>query len=328
MADYLMYIKVLGGFVVLLIAADIMVRGAVAVALKFGIPPLVIGMTVVAIGTSAPELVVGLQAGLAGAAGMALGNVVGSNIANVFLILGCAAMVAPIVNKEGALHRDVYVLVGGTAIFIALCLMGTIQWWGGLILIAGLATFLFSSYYRETHDGGPDAELHSKEVEEIGKIPESMLVAWALLVGGIIGIIIGSEFLVDGAVDIARAFGVSEEVIGLTMIALGTSLPELAASVVAAFRGHADVALGNVVGSNLFNILGIAGVVAVVVPLPVAAQFVAFDLWVMLVATLLIAPMLLWKWQLNRGVAAIFLIAYVAYIAAQAYGVDQLLASV
>jgi len=328
MAEYLMYIKVLGGFVLLLIAADIMVRGAVSVALKLGISPLVIGMTVVAIGTSAPELVVGLQAGLAGAAGMALGNVVGSNIANVFLILGCAALVTPIANKEGALSRDTAVLVGGTLVFMVLCFMGTIQWWGGLILIVALVAFLLSSYFRETTEGGPDAELHSEEVEEIGTIPENMYIAWGLLVGGIIGIVIGAEFLVDGAVDIARTFGVSEEVIGLTMIALGTSLPELAASVVAAFRGHAEVALGNVVGSNMFNILGIAGVVALVIPLPVAPQFLAFDLWIMLAATLLLAPMLLWKWKLNRGVAVVFIAAYVAYIAAQAYGVDRLLASV
>lgn len=325
MAEYMMYVKVLGGFVILLIAADIMVRGAVGVALKMGIPPLVIGMTVVAIGTSAPELVVGLQAGLAGAAGLALGNVVGSNIANVFLIMGCAAMVAPVVNKEGALHRDAAVLTGGTIVFIALCLLGTIEWWGGVILIAALGGFLLSSYYRESHDGGPDAELHSEEVEEVGKVPENMLIGWVMLLGGIVGIIIGSEFLVDGAVDIARTFGVSEEVIGLTMIALGTSLPELAASVVAALRGHADVALGNVVGSNMFNILGIAGVVAVVVPLPVAAQFLAFDLWVMLIATLAIIPLMIWQWRLGRAMGLVFLVAYVAYIAAQAVGVNSLL---
>lgn len=324
----MMYLKVAIGFVLLLVAAEFMVRGAVALARKMGISPLVIGMTVVAIGTSAPELVVGLEAALSGAAGLALGNVVGSNIANVLLILGAAGIIAPIVSKEGALLRDAVVLIGGSVLFAFFCMQGQIGMIPGIILVAALAGFLFSSYKREHDHGGPDAELHVEEVEEVGSLPENIFVVLAALFGGIAGILYGADLLVGGGVEIARSYGVSEEVIGLTLIALGTSLPELAASVVAAFRGHADVAIGNVVGSNLFNILGIAGVVAIVTPLPVASQIVSFDIWVMLAATAMMLPLLLWGWRLNRTAAALFLVGYSGYIALQAYGVERALAAI
>ena len=321
----MMYIKVAIGFVLLLVAAEYMVRGAVALAKKLEISPLIIGMTIVAIGTSAPELVVGLQAGLAGVPGLALGNVVGSNIANVLLILGAAGLIAPIVSKAGALKRDALVLGAGSLLFAAFCLQGEIGVFGGSVLVTGLAVFLFLSYKREHDVGGPDAELHSDEVDEVGELPDNMLITLLALFGGMAGIIYGADLLVDGGVDIARTYGVSEEVIGLTLVALGTSLPELAASVVAALRGHADVAIGNVVGSNLFNVLGIAGVVAIVTPLPASVQIVSFDLWVMLGATACMLPILLWGWKLNRFVSVVFLALYAGYITMQAIGVDQVM---
>jgi len=323
----MMYLQVAIGFVLLLVAAEFMVRGAVALARKMGISPLVIGMTVVAIGTSAPELVVGLQAGLAGAAGLALGNVIGSNIANVLLILGAAGLVAPIVSKEGSLLRDAVVLMGGSVLFAFFCMQGSIGLVAGIILVGALVGFLISSYRREHDQGGADAELHVEEVEEVGNLPENMGIVLAALFGGIAGILYGADLLVDGGVAIARSFGVSDEVIGLTLIALGTSLPELAASVVAAIRGHADVAIGNVVGSNLFNILGIAGVVAIVTPLPVSQQIVSFDIWVMLAATAMMLPLLIWGWRLNRSAAVVFLACYAAYVGLQAFGVEQALAA-
>lgn len=324
----MMYVKVAIGFVLLLVAAEFMVRGAVAVAKKFGVSPLVIGMTIVAIGTSAPELVVGLQAGLAGSPGLALGNIVGSNIANVLLILGAAGLIAPVVSKHGSLLRDAVVLIGGSILFAFFCMQGEIGAVSGGILVVGLATFLYLSYKREHNEGGADAELHVEEVDEVGDLPDNTFLVWTALLGGMAGIILGADLLVDGGAKIARQFGVSEEVIGLTLVALGTSLPELAASVVAALRGHADVAIGNVVGSNLFNVLGIGGVVSMVTPLPVSNQIISFDLWVMLGATAIMLPILIWGWRLSKPAAALFLALYVGYIAMQAVGVERVLAAI
>lgn len=320
------YIQIIGGFLLLLFAADYMVRGAVAIAKRMSIPPMVIGMTVVAFGTSAPELVVGLEAGLSGAAGLAVGNVVGSNTANVLLVLGAAALVAPIVPKQGALYHDAVFLMGGSILFAFFCMQGEIGRIGGAILALGLLAFIINAYRRETAEATPDGELHVEEVEEIGSLPDNILVEVAALVIGLAGILFGANQLVQGAIGVAEDFGVSEEVIGLTVIAIGTSLPELAASVAAAYRGHADVAVGNVVGSNLFNILGIAGIVAMVTPLPVSGQMVSFDIWVMLLTTTLILPLLLWGLQIVRPIGLVFLVAYAAYIGAQAYGVEDLLA--
>ncbi len=322
----MMYLQVAAGFLLLLVAAEFMVRGAVALARKMNISPLVIGMTIIAVGTSMPELVVGLEAGLSGSPGLALGNIIGSNIANVLLVLGAAGIVAPIVSKEGSLLRDGVVLVGGSVLFTFFCMQGSIDRVSGIILVAGLAGFLIASYRREHNQGGPDAELHLEEVEEVGNLPDKIWIVWGALIGGIAGIILGADLLVEGGVSIARDFGVSEEIIGLTLIALGTSLPELAASVVAAFRGHADVAIGNVVGSNLFNILGIGGVVSIVTPLPVSDQIASFDIWVMLAATALVLPLLIWRWRLNRPVATVFLACYAGYVGLQAYGVERALA--
>ena len=323
----MMYVEVGLGFVLLLVAAEFMVRGAVALARKMEVSPLVIGMTVIAVGTSAPELVVGLQAGLAGAGGLALGNVVGSNIANVLLVLGAAGIVAPVVSKEGSLLRDGVVLVGGSVLFTFFCMQGSIGRAPGVILVVALAGFLILSYRREHDQGGPDAELHLEEVEEVGGLPDNIWIVMVALLGGIAGIVVGADILVDGSVGIARNFGISEEVIGLTLIALGTSLPELAASAVAAFRGHADVAIGNVVGSNLFNILGIGGIVAIVTPLPVSSQMVSFDIWIMLATTAFLFPLLIWGWRLTRPVAIIFLVSYACYIGIQAYGVERAFAA-
>lgn len=323
----MMYLNVAIGFILLLVAAEYMVRGAVAIARKMNISPLVIGMTIIAIGTSAPELVVGLKAGLSGAGGLALGNVVGSNIANVLLVLGAAGLIAPVLSKQGALMRDGVVLIGGSILFTFFCMLGSIDRLPGAILVIALAGFLVASYRREHDQGGPDAELHLEEVEEIGNLPDNIWIVLLALLGGIAGILIGADLLVSGGVEIARAFGVSEEVIGLTLVALGTSLPELAASVVAAFRGHADVAIGNVVGSNMFNILGIAGVVAVVTPLPVSSQIISFDIWVMLASTTVMLPLLIWGWRLNRAVSTVFVAAYAGYITLQAFGVERALAA-
>jgi len=317
-----MYFHLIAGFMLLLGGAEFLVRGAVAVARRLGVSPLIIGMTVVALGTSAPELVVSLEAALNGSAGLALGNVVGSNIANVLLILGASGLVAPIVIKPRLYLRDGAVLAIGSVLFAILCWQGVIGLIPGVLLLTVFLAFLGYSFWRESHDDGPESDAHIQEVEDIQGLPRSAWVSTLILAAGMGSVIYGADILIEGAVSLARVAGVSEEVIGLTLIAFGTSLPELAASGVAALRGHAEVALGNIIGSNLFNILAVVGTVAVVTPLAVPDQITSFDLWVMLAATALLIALLLAGRNLGRGGAAAFLALYAAYIAVQAYGVS------
>jgi len=320
----MMYVKVLFGFIFLLGSADILVRGAVGLARRLEISPLVIGMTIIAFGTSAPELLVSLDAALAGSSAMAIGNVVGSNMANMLLILGAAAVLKPISTKPLALMRDGMVLLASSLLFAWFCWNGTIGRGQGIILLLVLIVFLVRAYWRDSRNGGVSAEIHLEEVKEFEGL-KSLYVIWAALLAGLAGVVFGADLLVDGGVEMARVHGISEEVIGLTVLAIGTSLPELAASVVAALRGHADVALGNVVGSNLFNILAVIGAVTVVTPIEVPRQILDFDLWLMLGVTVLILPYLMGGWSLKRPVAIVFLTGYAAYVFAQAYGVETLM---
>ena len=324
----IMYLQVLAGFAILVIAAEAMVRGAVIIAEKLGISPMVIGMTVIAFGTSAPELMVSLQAALSGSTGLAIGNIVGSNIANVWLILGITCLVAPILAKPDALKRDILLFGGGSVLFVVLCLQGTLDMMAGVILLVVFIAFLLVSYFREKSDPEVMKE-HAEELEELEKgIPKSMPLAIAITIAGILGLAFGADILVTGGSEIARSFGVSEEVIGLTLFAFGTSLPELAASVVAAYRGYPDVAIGNVIGSNIFNMMLVGGIVAVVIDIPVPAQVLNFDMWVMLAATVMLMPVLLGKMKLTRGYACVLFALYIAYIGAQGYGVDRILAAI
>jgi len=320
----MMYLKVLLGFVFLLGSADILVRGAVGLARRLDISPLVIGMTIIAFGTSAPELMVSMDAALAGLPGMALGNVIGSNLANMLLILGAAALLMPIAVKPYALRGDAVTLLGGSLLFGWFCWNGPIGALQGAVLLVLLAVFLFRAYWRDSHDGGVRAEIHVEEVKDFEGL-KSLWVIWGALLAGLLGVVFGADLLVVGGVELARTYGVAEEVIGLTVLAFGTSLPELAASVVAALRGHTEVALGNVVGSNLFNVLAVVGTVALVSPLDAPAQVLNFDLWVMLGVTVLLMPFLMGGWRINRPTAAAFLIAYGGYIFIQAYGVSAVM---
>ncbi len=315
----MMYLQLFGGIAVLLASAEVFITGAVSLAKILRLPPLVIGMTVVAVGTSAPELVVTLDAVLVGAPGLALGNVIGSNIANVLLILGVSCLFAPMQGPKGANNRDAAVLIAGSVMFALLCAQGQLTAWSGGALLVAFAGFLVSTYRRETRDESAAAG-HIQEVESMRSMAAPVWIVGLTVLAGLAGVVLGADLLVEGGVAIARVFGVSDEVIGLTVVAFGTSLPELAASVIAAYRGHSDIAVGNVVGSNLFNILGIAGVAAVVAPLPVSASILSFDIWVMLGATVLLLPILLGRWHPRRGGAVLFLILYGAYIGANGYG--------
>ena len=282
-------------------------RGAVGLARSLGVPPLVIGLTVVAFGTSAPELVVSLQAALGGHPDIVLGNVVGSNNANVLLIAGAAAAIRPVAAEPGAVRRDGAALMAATLAFIGLCLLGELGFGAGLALAAALAAWMAWSLRSARRRGG-DGE------GGIDAAPRRAALALLLTLAGIAGVLLGARLLIDGAVDVARAAGLSEAVIGLTLIAFGTSLPELAAAGMAALRGHGDIALGNVMGSNLFNMLGIAGVTAMAAPVPVPAELLRLDLWVMLAATLLLLAALRGGRRIGRLEGGALAAAYALYI--------------
>lgn len=303
------------GLVLLLFSADFMVRGAVGIARRLGLSPLIIGLTVVAIGTSAPELVTTLTATLDGAPDLALGNVIGSNLANMLLILGVAALMRPVACAPRVIARDGTMVLAATALFVLFAMSGQFDLWQGLILLAALVIYLGWTYRAER---ATEAEsLHAREVEEVTGVPERAWRASLFLFGGLVGTIVGAKLLVDGGVSVAESLGVSKTVIGLTLVAIGTSLPELAIVVVASLRGHSDVALGNVLGSNIFNLLGITGVVAVITPLSVAPSLLEFDIWLLLAVTALLLPLMLTGSKLSRREGALLLVLYGGFLALQ-----------
>jgi len=264
----MMALLILGGFVLLFAGGEALVRGSVGIARKVGMSELVIGLTLVGFGTSLPELVTSLQALSEGAVGLSIGNVIGSNVANIMLVIGAAAFVRAITTNPKALARDGAFMVAVTALF------AFIVWIDGFTRMTGIAfTVLLLAYLiasiildrRANSDAGGMHESEAEEFDHDDPVPISIL----LTLGGIIGVIFGARFLVEGGSDAARLFGVSETVIGVSIVAIGTSLPELVTSIMAARKGKADVALGNVLGSNVFNILGILGVSAIVFPFSV-----------------------------------------------------------
>ncbi|MDZ4094128.1 MAG: calcium/sodium antiporter [Paracoccaceae bacterium] len=299
------------GLVLLVFAGDALVKGAVNLSLRLGIPALVVGLTVVAFGTSAPEMLVSVQAVLDNAPGIALGNVVGSNIANVLLVLGISALLSTIHSSQLDLTRSYLTMLAAAVLFMGLCYLGPITWWHGLILLTGLALMLWDSFRHASEHG---SEEDTPDIEGT-----DLTMPWwkigAFLAGGLVGLPVGADFLVEGSINIARVLGISETVIGLTLVAIGTSLPELATSIAAALRGKADVAMGNVIGSNVFNLLGIIGVAGLVGDLSVPEAMLSRDLWVMLGVSLLLVPFVLMKRDITRGVGFGFIGLYAAYAA-------------
>ncbi|MDP2739562.1 MAG: calcium/sodium antiporter [Pseudorhodobacter sp.] len=298
------------GLAMLVFAGDALVRGAVNFSLRLGIPALVVALTVVAFGTSAPEMLVSVKAVLADQPGIALGNVVGSNIANVLLVLGIPALIATIHSSRLDLRRGYATMIAATMLFIVLSLLGPITWWHALILLVGLGLMLWDNY-RAT-------QVHRASVDLAATLEgaDPSMPWWKIssfLAVGLIGLPIGADLLVESSVNIARVLGISETVIGLTLVAIGTSLPELATSIAAAFRKQADVAMGNVIGSNVFNLLGIIGVAGLVGDLAVPAELLRSDLWVMLAVSLLLVPFVLMKRDITRGVGVGFIGLYAVY---------------
>jgi cation:H+ antiporter len=300
------------GLVILLLAGDSLVKGAVNLSLRLAVPALIVSLTVVAFGTSAPELLIAIQAIFDDVPGLALGNVVGSNAANVLLVLGVPALLATMHTSECDTRSSYLQMIAATALFIVMCFIGPFTWITGLILLAALAAMLTHAARAANKHRKANAD-DEEEVE--GADPNLGWPKIALFLAlGIIGLPLGAKLLVDGATNIALTFGISETVIGLTLVAIGTSLPELATTVMAALRRQADVALGNVIGSNMFNLLGIMGVASLVGTIPADPQFLTFDLWIMLLASLMLIPFVFFKMDINRiwGVALSAL--YVAYL--------------
>lgn len=312
----LVWLTLVLGLAILLLAGDLLVRGAVNLALRLGIPALIVSLTIVAFGTSAPELLISVDAVLAGVPGLALGNVVGSNTANILLVLGVPALISRLHTAAFDTRKDYVTMIGVTLFFIGLCFAAPLTWWHGLLLLLVLALILWDqARHALAHRRASKAK--AAEEEEVEGADPTMA-GWKIglfLVLGLIGLPLGANMFVDSAVDIAEKFGVSDSVIGLTLVATGTSLPELATTVVAALRRQADVALGNVIGSNLFNLLAIMGVTALVGPVPVVWPFLAYDLWAMLGASLLIAPFVFsQKLELTRRWGFSLSVLYILYI--------------
>lgn len=330
MADLPAWMLILIGLVLLVIGGELLVRGSVRVAERLGVSPLLIGLTLVGFGTSTPELVTSVQAALIGSPGIAVGNIVGSNMFNILLILGMSALIYPLAVQSGALKRD-----GVAGVCVGVLLLGVAVTTGltrpvGALLVALLVGYMVYAYRQERvlqpasiDHTAPYERAEALEGVDPGLRPHAPegggVLAWLgpvlMAVAGLAIIIAGGRLLVDGAVDLARQLGMSEAVIGLTIVAAGTSMPELVTSAVAAVRRQTDVALGNILGSNIYNILGIGGVTALISPTAVPASMVRFDIPVMIAVSLLLLVFCATGRRLSRVEGGVFLLLYVAYTA-------------
>jgi cation:H+ antiporter len=312
-------VYLIAGLVLLVLGAEVLVRGAAKLAAQFGIPPLVIGLTVVAFGTSAPETAVSVQAAFNDSGDLAIGNVIGSNIANVLLILGMTALVAPLIVSRQLIRLDVPIMIGASLVVYALAWDGSLSRLDGALLFAGVlsyTTFLIISSRKDKTAATDDEFAKEFGLDQEAK-PYATAINFGLLVAGLVLLVAGSNFLVEGAVGLARALGLSELVIGLTVVAIGTSLPELATSIMAAIKGERDIAVGNIVGSNIFNLLCVLGLASLVSPsaIPVAANALAFDFPVMIAVALACLPIFFTGYRINRWEGLLFLSYYLAYTA-------------
>jgi len=306
----MVWLQALFGLVVLLVAGDLLVRGAVNFSLKIKIPAFIVSLTVVALGTSAPELLVAIRAILDNSPGIALGNVVGSNIANVFLVLGIPALIAGINTRECNTRKNYVFMMTATVIFLSLAFIGNFSLPQGILFLILLFLFLLITA-RDTLK--MQDNISNLEVENA----DPNLVLWKIILFlsiGFIGLPIGADILVKNASLIAKSYGLSDEVIGLTLVALGTSLPELATTLMAALRKQADVALGNVIGSNIFNLFAIVGITTMFGDIPIASSFFNFDFWIMFGAGIVLFPFVYMRVNINRLWGAFLTLTYVAYL--------------
>lgn len=302
------------GIALLTVGGEALIRGSLAAAKRLGVSPLLSGLVIVGFGTSAPELVVSVNAAVEGRPDIAIGNVVGSNIGNILLILGICALITPLAVKPLALRRDAVTVVAASILFLVLVGGSALGRPDAAIFLVALVMYLAWAYWTERFHAAPSAEVHKAEGNELSAMPKTVLWIGVAVVLGLLLLIGGSRVLLTGAVGIAEHYGISEAVIGLTLVAVGTSIPELSISVIAAIRRHADVAVGNILGSNIFNLLGILGLSALLQPLPVSDRILQFDQWVMLGASFILLIFLYTGRRLSRVEGGILLIGYGAYI--------------
>ncbi|MCZ6560090.1 MAG: calcium/sodium antiporter [Gammaproteobacteria bacterium] len=305
-----LFLLFIAGLALLLLGADFLVRGATSIGLRLGITPLVAGLTIVAFGTSSPELAVGVDSAYRGIGSMAIGSAVGSNICNIALVLGAAALVRPINIQSQLVRLDIPVMIFCSLLLMLMLVDGVLSALDGFFLIGGIAAYIFFSIYL--------ARSEKKKIQdEFGEVVRDNLLAWwkeiLLVVIGMGMLIYGGKILVDSAVGFAGNFNIAPAIIGLTVIALGTSLPELATAMVASYRQHGDIAIGTAVGSNIFNILAIIGISATVAPLQMGAIKWP-DLAVMLAVSLILIPLVVSRRQLERWEGAFLLVIYVVYV--------------
>lgn len=299
----LTYLMLAGGLLGLFLGGDWLVRGASQIALRFSISPLVVGLIIVGFGTSTPELLVSLQAAFNGVPAIAIGNVIGSNIANILLILGLAAVIAPPIATFRTMRRDLMWMLGAALFIPVIIYSGYVGRIEGAGLLFGLILYLGVSLeaLRNTPSDAPPSDI--KLAPAIG---------FTLI--GLAAVLVGAHYLVESATVIARQLGVSEAMIGLSIVAIGTSLPELATTVAAAIKGQREIALGNIIGSNIFNVLAILGLTGLIIPIPVDPRFLTFDAPVMIGATALTVGLIYTRGTISRIVGVLMIVAYIAYI--------------
>jgi cation:H+ antiporter len=302
------------GLGLLYIGAQTLIKGGAGLALRLGLTPLVIGLTVIAYGTSSPEMVVSMQAALSGNGAISIGNVVGSNICNIALILGACALVSPVVASAQIIRREIPIMIGVSLLLCAFLWDDTLARWEGIILFLGVIIYTVTTVraaQRETANAALQSEVKA-ELPGAPTKPIGLPLAIGLTLGGLLILVVGSHFFVSGAVKLAEGWGINQTVIGLTIVAVGTSMPEFATSMVAAIRKNGDVAVGNIVGSNIFNIVGILGLCAMVRPIH-APGISLVDLAVMLVVAVILLPLCKSGGKVSRPEGALLLVGYAAY---------------
>lgn len=319
--DWTAILLLAGGLVVLVVGAEALVRGASRLAAAAGVSPLIIGLTIVAYGTSSPEMAVSVQSALAGQADIALGNVVGSNIFNVLFILGVSALIVPLIVAQQLVRLDVPIMIGVSILAFLMALNGVIEQWEGAVLFAGILVytgFLIWQSRRQKESPAVEAEYEKEYGEHEARTGRNTLIYFGLAIVGLVLLVAGARWFVDGSVQLARSFGISELVIGLTIVAAGTSMPEVATSIVAAIRGERDIAVGNVVGSNIFNILAVLGLTAIVAPgtgIAIAPGAIQIDMPFMIAVAVACLPIFITGNVIARWEGVLFLAYYAAYTA-------------
>ncbi|MBU0799530.1 MAG: calcium/sodium antiporter [Alphaproteobacteria bacterium] len=304
-------IFVVVGLVLLFFGGEGLVRGAVAIATRLKISTLLVRLVIVGFGTSVPELLVSVQAALKGTPDIALGNVVGSNIANIMLILGLSAVFGTVMCGTREIKRDMLAVIAASALLAAFSFTHDLGPLAGIVMLGMLTAYLWWCYHSERKTQA--AAVLREHIEEDLSAGEPLLKSVLYTLGGLALLVVGAKLLVDGAVSLATAAGVSQAVIGLTLVAVGTSLPELATAIVSAIRKHSDVVIGNVLGSNLFNVLAILGITGLITPIPFAGRIADIDVWIMLGVAALLAAFVFTMGRLNRATGVAFLAAYVGY---------------